>query len=96
MKGTARSATLATRFSPPMMTKKPMATSTSPMMSATSVTCESPLPHSTGAWTFAKKADSTFLTILLTWPMLPMPKEARMAEKAKKMLRTLPSVLQPL
>ena len=48
----------------------------------------------TVAVTPPKNADFIFSTILLIWPILPMPKEARMAKVENRTARTLPMVLQ--
>ena len=88
MNGTTRSATVAMRCRPPMTINAARIISTMPQARETT------LMPPTVAVTPPKNADFIFRTILLICPILPMPKDARMAKMENRTARTLPMVLQ--
>ena len=89
MKGTILSATAAILLRPPSIIAAPISISTIPITQFTTDT-----PANVASVIFEKNADSILRVILLICPMLPIPKDAIIANIAKITASAFPIPLQ--
>ena len=96
MKGTIFSATAAIHLRPPIMITPALIMRRIPMTRGTTLISPRIVWKANNLTFSEKKADSRLRVILLIWPILPIPKDARAAKIANRTARTLPTTLQPL